>query len=240
MFNLNDGLLYSGLITFSDEWQANLAYLICAVAVIAVSYLLGSVNSAIIISKVFYNDDIRNHGSGNAGLTNVNRTYGLKAAGLTLLGDMLKSVLSVLFAAVLFGFHYIDGISVSEFCYIAGLFAVLGHVFPIYYGFKGGKGVLYTATVALVLSPSIFLVLFTIFVVIVAISKYVSLGSVMAAVSYIIFILGYMFGERSFNVVWLVTASLMAILLIAKHHANIKRLLNGTESKLFSKKEKDK
>jgi glycerol-3-phosphate acyltransferase PlsY len=238
MFNLNDGLLYSGILTFSEEWQVTLVYLISAIAVIAVSYLLGSVNSAIIISKTFYNDDIRNHGSGNAGLTNVNRTYGLKAAGLTLLGDMLKSLLSVLFAALLFGFHYIDGISISEFCYVAGLFAVLGHVFPIYYGFKGGKGVLSTATVALVLAPIPFAILFALFVAIVAISKYVSLGSVCVATLFPVIVNGYIkvFLGGMPNGILSLSTIILAILVVWCHRENLKRISDRTERKLSFKK----
>ena len=238
MFNLNDGLLYSGILTFSEEWQATLVYLISAIAVIAVSYLLGSVNSAIIISKTFYNDDIRNHGSGNAGLTNVNRTYGLKAAGLTLLGDMLKSLLSVLFAALLFGFHYIDGISISEFCYVAGLFAVLGHVFPIYYGFKGGKGVLSTATVALVLAPIPFVILFALFIGIVAISKYVSLGSVCVATLFPVIVNGYIkvFLGGMPNGILSLSTIILAILVVWCHRENLKRISDRTERKLSFKK----
>ena len=238
MFNLNDGLLYSGILTFSEEWQVTLVYLISAIAVIAVSYLLGSVNSAIIISKTFYNDDIRNHGSGNAGLTNVNRTYGLKAAGLTLLGDMLKSLLSVLFAALLFGFHYIDGISISEFCYVAGLFAVLGHVFPIYYGFKGGKGVLSTATIALVLAPIPFVILFALFVAIVAISKYVSLGSVCVATLFPVIVNGYIkvFLGGMPNGILSLSTIILAILVVWCHRENLKRISDRTERKLSFKK----
>ena len=238
MFNLNDGLLYSGVLTFTEEWQISLAYILSAVAVIAVSYLLGSVNSAIIISKTFYHDDIRKHGSGNAGLTNVNRTYGLKAAGLTLLGDMLKSVLSILFAAFLFGFHYLDGISISDFCYVAGLFAVLGHVFPIYYGFRGGKGVLSTATVALVLAPIPFIILFALFVAIVAVSKYVSLGSVCVATLFPVMVNGYIkaFLGGMPNGLLSLSTIILAILVVWCHRENLKRISDRTERKLSFKK----
>ena len=139
MFNLNDGLLNSltkEVITITEEWQAALIIGVSGVLVMIVSYLLGSVNSAIIISKAMFGDDIRTHGSGNAGLTNMLRTYGKAAAGLTLLGDMLKAVLSIIFAGIIFGFGYYSGISLSDFCYVAGLFAVIGHIFPIYYGFR--------------------------------------------------------------------------------------------------------
>ena len=238
MFNLNDGLLYSNILTFREEWQAIAMLMVCTVAVILVSYLLGSINSAIIVSKVMYNDDIRKHGSGNAGLTNVNRTYGLKAAAFTLVGDMLKAILSVLFAASLFGFHYVEGISVSEFCYVAGLFAVIGHVFPVYYGFKGGKGVLSTATLVLVLAPLPFLLLFAVFVAIVAMSKYVSLGSVSVAVLFPVVINGYVsvfLGAKPNGLLSLSTI-ILAILVVWCHRENLKRISDRTERKLSFKK----
>ena len=234
MFNLNDGLLYSGIIPFTEEWQITLVYLFSAIAVIAVSYLLGSVNSAIIISKTFYNDDIRKHGSGNAGLTNVNRTYGLKAAGLTLLGDMLKSVLSVLFAALLFVLHYVDGISISEFCYVAGLFAVLGHVYPVFYGFKGGKGVLVAATMTLILAPLHFLALLLIFAIIVGISRYVSLGSVSVAALLPVSVCLYIplvIGERLSPII-AISLIILGSFVIWCHRSNIKRLISGNEKKI--------
>ena len=133
-----------------DSWQCDAVFFGFILISLIASYLLGSINSAIIISKAFYGEDIRNHGSGNAGLTNMLRTYSKGAAGLTLLGDMLKTTIAVLITAFLLGFNYKNGISLSPYCYMAGLAAVIGHIFPIYYGFKGGKGVLATATMALI------------------------------------------------------------------------------------------
>ena len=181
MFSLNDGLL---VYLFGDGKAVNVtAFYITFISFILISmisaYLLGSINSAIIVSKLLYRDDIRKHGSGNPGLTNMFRTYGKGGAGLTLLGDVSKNVLAILIAGILFGFNYVGGISDSDgYCYMAGLFAIVGHMFPLYYKFKGGKGVLSTATVALILAPIPFAILFALFALIVAISKYVSLGSV--------------------------------------------------------------
>jgi glycerol-3-phosphate acyltransferase PlsY len=151
---------------------------------------------------------------------------------------MLKSLLSVLFAALLFGFHYIDGISISEFCYVAGLFAVLGHVFPIYYGFKGGKGVLSTATVALVLAPIPFAILFALFVAIVAISKYVSLGSVCVATLFPVIVNGYIkvFLGGMPNGILSLSTIILAILVVWCHRENLKRISDRTERKLSFKK----
>ena len=214
------------------------------------SYLLGSINTSIIVSKVLFRDDIRKHGSGNAGLTNVLRTYGAFPAVLTLVGDLLKTVIAVFIAAFFFGFYYAGGVSVGDgYCYMAALFAVIGHVFPLFYGFKGGKGVLTLATAGLVLSPIPFLILFAIFALIVGITKYVSLGSVVAAIFYPVVLYAY------FNVVFnrndastigsvpgIATVSLMliAVVIVWRHKENLKRISERKENKLsFKKKSKN-
>lgn len=234
------GLIYwltSDVITLTEEWQVAALFICCYLVLIIVSYLLGSINSAIIVSKTMYHDDIRKHGSGNAGLTNVHRTYGMKAAGLTLLGDMLKSVISIVFAGLIFGFDYSAGISASGACYVAGLFAVVGHIFPVYYGFRGGKGVLTTATAILVLAPIPFLILFALFAAIVAVSGYVSLGSVSVAVLLPVLIDGYfkVFFGGSPALATLSTI-LIAILVVWCHRENLKRISDRTERKLSFKK----
>ena len=212
-----------------------------AISLIA-AYLLGSINSAIIVSRVLYGDDVRKHGSGNAGMTNMLRTYGLGAAGLTLLGDLLKTALAIAFAGVVFGFQYMSAISVSEPCYTAGLFAVLGHIFPIFYGFKGGKGVLATATMVLILAPIPFLLLITLFCVVVGISKYVSLGSVTAATLLPVLVNGYYilaFGNPPMPITALSTI-LLAIIIVWCHRTNLQRISDKTESKIsFKRKKKD-
>lgn len=207
--------------------------------VIVASYLLGSINSAIIISKLVYRDDVRRHGSGNPGTTNMLRTFGGKAALLTLIGDMAKTALSILLAGFVFGFYYIGGISMHDgFCYVAGLFSILGHVFPIYYKFKGGKGVLSTATMALILSPIPFLVLLAIFAALVFWTKYVSLGSVSAAVLYPVVISATfkILGQPEGGLIALSTI-IVAILIVWCHRANLVRISNRTENKIsFGKK----
>ena len=240
--NLNEGLIYS--MTFSAEWQLYLVYALFVVVSIAAAYLLGSVNSAIVVSKLLYKEDIRTHGSGNAGLTNMLRTYGKKAALLTLIGDMLKTVLAIFITGFLLGFRYQSGISLGDgYCYVAGLFAVLGHVFPIYYKFKGGKGVLVTATMALVLAPIPFLILIALFIAVVAVSKYVSLGSVIAAVLYPVVINGYInfvFQAKAPGLISLSTI-VLAIFIVWCHRANLQRISDKTERKLsFGPKKKEK
>lgn len=127
------------------------------------------------------------------------------------------------------------------YCYVAGLFAVLGHIFPIYYGFKGGKGVLATSTMALILTPIPFLILFVFFVIIVWISKYVSLGSVTVAILYPVLLHGYftiMFPEAQYTMPGLISFSaiMLALLIVWCHRGNLKRISNKTERKISFKK----
>ena len=238
---LNIGLLET---IFSDakDW-INIPWYVLVPAVFGVAiaaYLLGSINSAIIVSKVIFGEDVRTKGSGNAGTTNVLRNYGKKAALFTLLGDMLKTALSILIAGIFFGFKYVGGVSVSEMCYIAGLFSVIGHVFPIYYKLRGGKGVLSTATLALILSPICALILIAIFVGIVAFSKFVSLGSVTAVALYPVVLNGYfavLAGGTPPMPLMVLTTILLAILIVWCHRANLARISRGEENKLsFGKK----
>lgn len=243
MFNLNEGLL---VYLFGNGKPVNTtAFYITYISFILVSlvsaYLLGSINSAIITSKLLYHDDIRKHGSGNPGLTNMFRTYGKGGAGLTLLGDVMKNAVAIFIAAVLFGFNYIKGISDSDgFCYVAGLFAIVGHMFPVYYKFKGGKGVLSTATVALILAPIPFLILFAIFAGIVAISKYVSLGSVSAAILLPVVVNAYFRIALSAQTPGMISLStvIIAILIVWCHRGNLQRISDRTERKISFKKKK--
>ena len=248
MFDLNAGGLfnvwfpnwYGADAVWSDECY--FAFFGLIILTMVVGYLCGSVNSAIIISRVLYKDDIRKHGSGNAGMTNMNRTYGLRAAGLTLIGDLLKTVIAIVFAGVIFGFWYAGPISTNYICYLAGLSTVIGHVFPLYYGFKGGKGVLATATMALVLTPVIFLVLILLFILIVYLSRYVSLGSVSVAVLYPVLVNGYFvaFGNSHPHPILALATILLAILIVVCHMGNLKRISERTEHKLsFGKKKEE-
>ncbi len=240
--DFNKGLIAS----FCPADYVLLTYILSLIALCAVAYFMGSINSAIIISKTFYRDDIRKKGSGNPGMTNMLRTFGGKAALLTLLGDLLKTVLPVCLAGVVFGFQYNMGVSFSGHLYFVGLFAVIGHVFPAYYGFKGGKGVLSTASMALVASPIPFVVLFVVFVIIVAWTKYVSLGSVVGAGLYPVILSGYfaLFKDSAGNTVYMppltaVATITIAVLIIWAHRKNLERIGNRTENKLsFGKKKK--
>lgn len=200
---------------------------------IVVAYLLGSINFAIIISGRKYKDDIRSHGSKNAGMTNMMRTYGKKAAVLTLVGDALKAVIAC----------FIGYLVMGQFgAYAAGLFCMVGHVFPLYYGFKGGKGVVTAAATVLMTDPPTFLILLILFVVMVAIWRYISLASITCMALYPL-ILGVvskfltLWGTGTAKIsVGIPFTVLMAILIIAKHWTNIQRLRTGTESKFSFKK----
>jgi len=232
--NLNEGLLAH---LFPGGMQAIITFGALFLVLFA-SYLLGSINSAILISKAVYKVDIRTKGSGNGGMTNMLRTFGGKAALMTLAGDLSKTALSIFLAGLVFGFGYVGGISVSEYCYCAGLFAVLGHIFPVYYKFKGGKGVLVTSTMALMLTPIPFLILLLIFVCIVALSGYVSLGSVSVAALYPVLLHGafaVMFNSPMPGLVALCTI-ILACIIVWCHRENLKRISNRTESKLSFKK----
>ena len=234
---LNHGLY--GIIAEGKESNVGLLIVMALVSIL-VSYLLGSLSSAIIVSKALYKEDIRSHGSGNAGLTNMLRTYGAKAAVLTLIGDMLKTAIAILITALLFGFGYKNGISLSGYCYLAGLCAVLGHVFPIFYGFKGGKGVLVTATMALILTPACFAILFTLFVIILVISRYVSLGSIVVASLYPVTVCLYIVFvcAASLPVLTVISTVFLGGFIVWCHRSNIGRLLRGNEKKFsIGKKE---
>ena len=203
------------------------------VAIILSAYFLGSINFAIIISGRKYKDDIREHGSKNAGMTNMMRTYGKGAAALTLVGDALKAVISCIIGYLVMG----------QFgAYAAGLFCMIGHVFPIYYNFKGGKGVVTAAATVLMTDWVVFLILITLFIIMVAIWRYISLASITCIGLYplILSFTSKLATEIATGVpkisIGIPFAVLMAILIIGKHWQNIQRLREGTESKFSFKK----
>ncbi len=203
-----------------------------------VSYLLGSLNFAIIVSHRVNNDDIRNYGSHNAGLTNMLRTYGKNEAILTCVGDMLKGIISVLGTYFLFELTGYEGF--GRFPMVFSMFFVMvGHVFPIFYHFKGGKGVLTSAACLLIIDWRVFVTIISVFLIILAISKYVSLASCIATVTAVVSrpLYDYLFDGWHDSVV--LETALLAVIgatIIIKHHTNIKRLINGTENKISVKK----
>lgn len=214
--------------------------IVLATAIIA--YLIGSISSAVIISKNISGKDIRKEGSGNAGATNMLRVHGKLAGLFTLLADVLKGAVAVLAAGLLDMWlkkAVPQSIFVDNLKYVAGLFAVIGHDFPVFFGFRGGKGVATSLGVILTFNWQIGLIVLIIALLIMLITRYVSLGSISAAVIYFVLVIVYMISEKSYNSIYLICVLFMALLLIGKHHTNIARLCRGTENRLFSKKDKE-
>lgn len=218
-------------------------YIICFAAMLVIPYLLCSINTAIIVTKIKSGQDIRTVGSGSAGLTNTLRTQGKAAAFFVLLGDVAKGVVSVLLVNLIF--ELLLGINCRDLTagwswvlYGAGLAAIIGHVFPIYYHFKGGKGVLVTVAVLLAIEWIPAVILLGIFGIIVVISRYVSLGSIIAAICYpfTVLIFGFINNDPAKFLCFAISAAIAAVI-VFMHRANIKRLRSHTENKLGQKKE---
>jgi glycerol-3-phosphate acyltransferase PlsY len=187
-----------------------------------IAYLLGSINSAILVGRLSRNIDIRKHGSGNAGATNVLRTIGKKAAILVLIVDVLKGIVGVLIGANIAG---------DNGMLLAGAGAIIGHNYPLYFGFKGGKGILTSAAVIFMLNWKMGIVLLIIALIIMTITRYVSLGSIIASAIYPIAVI--LIDRKSTT--YAIFSIFVAILAIYRHKSNIIKLLSGTESKLGSK-----
>ena len=212
-----------------------MVYAIIAITTV-IAYLLGSVNSAIIVGKL-HKIDIREHGSGNAGLTNTLRVLGKSSAVCVLLGDILKAVIAIGITIVISKFEFFPNEYFNIASQLAGVAVVLGHIFPVYYGFKGGKGVLTSITVMFMINWEISLICLLLFIVIVAITKFVSLGSILAAFAFPCLVLGSVkipFLTDRFDM--LVFSIILAAIVIIKHRTNIGRLVQGKENKLSFKK----
>ena len=227
-------IMYKGFLGHYLEetgTQSGLAFLMLSalgfLVVVLASYLLGSCNFAIIISGKLFKEDIRTYGSGNAGMTNMLRTYGKKAAALTLFADALKAVVSILIGRLIWG---IVG------AYVAGVACMIGHVFPVFYKFKGGKGVVVAAVTIFMTNWKVGLILALFFLILVAGTKYISLGSVMCALIYPLLLPRLLGNAPQITILF---AFALMLIIVLKHASNIKRLLNGTENKIsFTKKDK--
>ena len=216
--------------------------ILCYFIMIAVPYLMAGVNTSIIVCKLKTGKDIRTMGSGNAGLTNTLRVLGKGAAGIVLLGDVAKSAIAVLLVRL--AFLYIGGVNIMDPAtemrwtgYLAVFMAEVGHCFPLYYGFKGGKGVLAAISAIFVLDWRIACILLGIFIVFVALTRYVSLGSCMASASFWLLasLFGYFADHDPAVIVNAIIAAFCGGLIIFRHHENIKRLVSHTEKKLGEK-----
>ncbi|MBP5426547.1 MAG: glycerol-3-phosphate 1-O-acyltransferase PlsY [Clostridiales bacterium] len=201
-----------------------------AIIVLIIGYVIGSLNTSIIVSK-FYGTDIREHGSKNAGMTNTFRVLGKFAGLLVILGDTFKGILSAYLGKLVLG--QINGVSEVGML-LGGLGAILGHNFPIFFRFKGGKGILTTAAVLTYIDYRIAASLFLIFLVVVITTRYISLGSIVCAVLIPFAVTIYRHDNaRLYMIVWSIIVAISAIIM---HRENIKRLFSGTESKFSIKK----
>ena len=197
-------------------------------AAVAVGYLLGSLNTAVIVGKI-YGKDIRRHGSKNAGLTNALRVLGRSAALLVLLGDILKGIVACLIGLQLGVYASSGGAADCLSLLAAGAGAVVGHNWPVYFGFKGGKGALTGVAVLLMIDWMMALLCLGVFVAIVASTRYVSLGTICAALFFVAISFIPVFGHAFYFQIF---GFLMAFIVVFKHRENIQRLFSGTENKL--------
>ena len=205
-----------------------------------VAYLIGSVNFAIIVSRIIGRDDIRKHGSGSAGMTNMLRTYGTWPAVITAVGDFGKTVLAVVVARVVIGEVGID----LDVGYIAGVFVIVGHMFPLYFRFKGGKGVMSALGVLFSVNPVIFLIVALSAVPLVFITRIVSIASISGALTNAVVTAAWVFLStespllRTINPwVYTICAVVIGALIWIGHRENIVRLYNGTENRLGKMKD---
>ena len=213
------------------SWSVGLTFTLigCILAIAAVAYFLGSVNSAIILTRIVYGEDIRKKGSGNAGMTNVMRSYGWLPALITLVGDMLKCMLSMMIGTMLWG---LNG------AYVAGLFCIIGHVAPAMYKLKGGKGVAASFMFILYIDWRVFIIVGLLFILLVWATKYLSLGSVICAMVMPLMLNKFdkLDGYAFLEFIRLVIAILIGALVVYKHRLNIKRIMDKTESRFTFKR----
>lgn len=231
-------------------------FVLAGVLSAVMAYLLGSISFSILFTKFFSHKDIRSMGSGNAGTTNVLRSVGAKAAACTFVFDFAKGVVAVLIGKLIFQAFYsaagLDG-AMSEFefvqygAFIAAAFCVLGHDFPVFFGFKGGKGVLTSWSITLLIDWRLFVITIVVFIVLLLITRVVSIGSIAAAISlpvsvfpltFFVDYLQYGVGSVTYCIVVSLISLFLGGLLIWKHRSNIERIREGTEKKLSIHKEK--
>lgn len=199
-------------------------YVLAIGVTVVASYLLGCCNTSIIISKFLLKDDVRNHGSGNAGLTNFYRVFGAKKILYVILADMLKTVLSVLLGGALLG-HLCDQLLLGRL--LGGIFCMLGHMYPVMFRFRGGKGVLAGGTMALFMGWKVALIVWGLFFLCLILSRFVSLGSLAAGIAFPFAMAGVYH-----NWLYTILGAVGGGLIIWGHRENIGRLFRGEESKL--------
>ena len=210
------------------------AYIVIAI----IAYLIGSINFSVIISKRMAGFDVREKGSGNAGTTNMLRSVGIKAAVITLLCDILKGVVVILIA-ILIG-NIIDNVDSALLVQLAGIFVIIGHTFPIFFQFKGGKGIATSLGVLLMINWQIGLICLLFALVLMALTRMVSVGSIAAAVLFPILVI--FIGEHYIvpvnNWSYLIFSIIIAVLVLFNNRENLKRIFTGKENKISFKKVK--
>ena len=204
------------------------AYIIIAI----IAYLVGSINFSVIISKRMAGFDVREKGSGNAGTTNMLRSIGVKAAVITLLCDILKGVVVILIA-ILIG-NIVDGLDDALLVQLAGIFVIIGHTFPIFFGFKGGKGIATSLGVLLMINWQIGLICLVFALILMAITRMVSVGSIAAAILFpvLVVFIGQNYIVPVNNWSYLIFSIIIAILVLFNHRENLKRIFTGKENKI--------
>lgn len=207
------------------------------VIIAVIAYLIGSINFSIIISKKMAGFDIREKGSGNAGTTNMLRAVGKKAAVITLICDILKGVVAILIA-VLAG-KIVKNLDNALLVQLAGIFVIIGHTFPIFFKFKGGKGIATSLGVLLMTNWQIGLICLVFALVLIALTRMVSVGSIAAGILFPVLVAfinqNYIVPTSNSNWSYLVFSIIIALLVIFNHRANVQRILNGTENKISFK-----
>lgn len=205
-------------------------YTVAILASAIPAYILGGVNGAIITSRIFFRKDIREYGSGNPGLTNFYRVFGKSGSLMVIAIDVFKTVAPVLFGGWLFG-RFLDMSFLGRA--ISGVFVILGHCFPVFYKFKGGKGVMAAGAIVIFLDWRMAIISWGTFLLLTALTRYVSLGAMLGGATFPLTLVLFRIGG-----VWeLVAVSMCSVLLIVRHEANIRRLIRGEESKFRIRKE---
>ena len=220
-------------------------FILLIIAATVPSYILGSINGAIIASKMFYRKDIRDYGSGNAGFTNFYRVFGKGGALLVILIDVLKTIVPVLFGGWLFA-HFMDMMQSASFPFgwfipesffgqaLAGFAVMLGHCFPVFYKFKGGKGVMAIGMIVIIIDWRLALIAWGVFIITALISRYISLGAIFGSIAFPVSMWILDVGGLAERLVIIVCT----LLVIVRHSQNISRILKGEESKVKLKRTK--
>jgi len=206
------------------------------IVLIVLAYMIGSIPTAVWVSKSIFGIDIRDYGSGNAGATNTFRVLGSKWGSLVMLADVSKGIIATSLY-ILIPFYLTNELARTNFMILLGLAAVLGHVFPIWANFRGGKGVATLLGMTLAIQPIVALICLVVFLISLISTRFVSLSSILASIAFMVLIL-YVFNEK--EIMYRYFAMIVAIMVVVTHHKNISRLYKGTETKLPIFKKRDK